>query len=227
VSTWIALLVIGFILKNKAMLFSLRAKEALAHAGATAPSSMVPPPSRDTPADFPPPFGIALGSLLFVLVLHMLYCTGMKQLELEDVQLPWVSTPQAGQRPDCLIVNVCHPARNDTQCASYREYRICHETPHWRISIAGRNYTSPGVVGQRMREEADRLPDPGDPRFSFRRVHIRADASAPYGMVSEVIEACRQAGIYKVEFGAAPMPVTRRTGENAGANEGKIIWKSW
>jgi biopolymer transport protein ExbD len=41
---------------------------------------------------------------------------------------------------------------------------------------------------------------------SDRTVLVRADASAPYGFVQEVMNSCAKVGIYKLECGAARPP---------------------
>jgi biopolymer transport protein ExbD len=58
-----------------------------------------------------------------------------------------------------------------------------------------------------LKKEADGFrTDPKNPKFSERSLMIRADASAPYGLVQRLVNTCAKAGIYKVECGAARPP---------------------
>ena len=80
---------------------------------------------------------------------------------------------------------------------------------HWRIGIRGKDFTDANKLEAQLKRESGADPNPTAgqagkrPKFSERGVMIRADSSAPYRLVQNVVNTCAKAGIYKVECGAA------------------------
>ncbi|HKS16719.1 MAG TPA: hypothetical protein VJU16_05365, partial [Planctomycetota bacterium] len=52
-------------------------------------------------------------------------------------------------------------------------------------------------------EPGRKKTDPKALRVSERKVMIRADGAAPYGMPQKAMNVCAKAGMYKIDVGAA------------------------
>jgi biopolymer transport protein ExbD len=84
----------------------------------------------------------------------------------------------------------------------------------WVVSIRGNQYTIEGLKTQ-LKIEADEFPEPNiDPAagrvLSAKKVLIRAERTAPFGLVQKVIETAGSVGMYKVEVaGSKPPPETK------------------
>ena len=92
-------------------------------------------------------------------------------------------------------------------CTPSDDPTSCRVETHWRISATQyfifRHYSDMERLATLVRRVYG--PEPSD-----SSIFLRADASAPFGLVQRVIEACRKAGIEKIEFGvAAPQPAAK------------------
>jgi biopolymer transport protein ExbD len=147
---------------------------------------------------------IPMTDIMFLLLLFLMLGADMGQRQFEDVVLPVADAVKEDKDTDMFggvtIVNVHHAFEG--VCKAYREGGICTERAHWSIGVRGVPYT-PKSIGTLIKQEADISRDPKNPALSERRVMIRADQSALYEYVQKVIEACAQAGLYKIEIGAA------------------------
>ena len=88
-----------------------------------------------------------------------------------------------------------------------KAHGVCRDNEHWYMTIRSQAYTLDTIKSQ-IQAEADAALEPDiDPaagkRLSARKVIIRADQFAPYGHIQRIIEMCGQAGMYKIEVGAA------------------------
>ena len=128
--------------------------------------------------------------IMFLLLLFFMLSADMTQRELEDVELPKANTAleDPNKNDSRLIVNVHH---GHAGCADYLSPALCHDLTHWHASIRNEDFT-PDQLMARMRQE------PQD-----RKVMIRSDAKAPYGLPQRITLACAHAGITRVEVGAA------------------------
>jgi biopolymer transport protein ExbD len=153
---------------------------------------------------------IPMIDIMFLLLLFFMLGADMGQRELEDVTLPKADavkdTPHTEKEENRLTINVYHRYANEVTCDAYRKRTVCREPGHWRVGIRGNDYADFARLGDRLKQEAVKFPDPAKPSVSARRVMIRADASAPFGLVQRTMNACAFAGIYKIECGAAQPP---------------------
>jgi biopolymer transport protein ExbD len=155
---------------------------------------------------------IPMIDIMFLLLLFFMLGADMGQRELEDVKLPDArmatkDPPRApSQQDDRLTINIYHRYANEVACAAYAAHRTCREASHWRTGIRGDDYTDYGRLVAKLQAEAKGAPDPKNPNVSARRVMIRADAAAPFGLVQRAMNACALVRIYKLECGAAEPP---------------------
>ena len=151
---------------------------------------------------------IPMVDIMFLLLLFFMLSADMGQRELEDVVLPKAMSvkedkeAKGGKDRDRLTINVYH--RPELKCPSYNKGAVCREEAHWRVGLKGRDYSDPERLELMLKKEAGTTGgDLNTPKISERKVMIRADASAPYGLAQRSMNVCAKAGIYKVEVGAA------------------------
>ena len=168
---------------------------------------------------------IPMIDIMFLLLLFFMLGADMGQRELEEVILPKAlavkeeKEVKGESQSDRVVVNIYHRYAEDVPCEAYKNGQICRERDHWRIGIKGHDFTD--INNKKGREdrnlekmlmrEGDRsraapmgkLSSGQQVATSERPVMIRADASAPYGFVQEVVNACAKVGIYKIECSAA------------------------
>jgi hypothetical protein len=114
-----------------------------------------------------------------------------------------------------LTLNVYHNADN---CSAYEVSGLCTDKSHWCIGIKGvdygedkgaelKAYLEGEVLTERQRKGLPD-PEPNKPKpISELRVQIRADKAALYQYVQRAMNSCADAGIYRIELGAAlPAP---------------------
>jgi biopolymer transport protein ExbD len=160
---------------------------------------------------------IPMIDIMFLLLLFFMLGADMGQRELEEVMLPTAMAVKEekemiGEESNKLVVNVYH--LYDVQCEPYKQGQVCRDKTHWRIGIKGRDYTDLQKLEATLKREADpfraapmaKLSTGAPVPFSERPVMVRADASAPFGHVQEVMNTCAKVGIYKIECGAARPP---------------------
>jgi biopolymer transport protein ExbD len=159
---------------------------------------------------------IPMIDIMFLLLLFFMLSADMGQRELEDVILPKAvnikdDAKAEGRDKDRLTINVFH--RPEIRCGEFKSERVCRDDSHWRVGIKGRDYSEPEKLQGFLKKEADasRGQDKNNPQISERKVMIRADKTAPYGLAQRAMNVCAKAGIYKVEVGAArPMPTGKK-----------------
>jgi len=155
---------------------------------------------------------IPMIDIMFLLLLFFMFGADMGHRELEDVKLPpaEVATKEPPEQDMTrLTLNIYHRYASEVPCAAYAGHAVCRETSHWLVGIRGTDYNSPARLGAHLKTEAAKFPDPVEKGNSRRRVMIRADAAAPYGLVQQAMAACALAGIRRIECGAAMPPQAR------------------
>ncbi len=157
---------------------------------------------------------IPMIDIMFLLLLFFMLSADMTQRRTEEVALPRASEarPEDPVARADEIVNVHHRTAPGTTCAVHENGGVCRDEDHWGWAVLGREYTSDALGAElrdvaKSRAEAD-VDAVAGKRLSAAKVLVRADASAPYGDVQKVIEACGRATIHEVEVAAA-MPARR------------------
>jgi biopolymer transport protein ExbD len=144
---------------------------------------------------------------MFLLLLFFMLGADMGHRELEDVQLPRSEQAVIDQLPeDRLTINAHH--RPDAACGALARRETCRDNTHWKLAIKAKDVTDPVALASELQTEtaASRHVDPSGRSVSDRRVMIRVDASAPYGLAQRAMNVCAEQGIYKIEVGAAKPP---------------------
>jgi biopolymer transport protein ExbD len=154
---------------------------------------------------------IPMVDIMFLLLLFFMLGADMGHRELEEVILPKADAatkdpPEKTQDEGRLTINVYHRYANEVLCDAYARRTVCREPGHWRIGIRGNDYADFARLGERLKQEAAKFPDPEIKGASNRRVMIRADASAPFSLVQGTLNASAFAGIRRIECGAATPP---------------------
>jgi biopolymer transport protein ExbD len=143
---------------------------------------------------------IPMIDIMFLLLLFFMLGADMGHRELETVRLPEAAQATKDTQQDKegrLTINANH--REQVTCPTYASKKVCRDDAHWEIAFRGKNCTDPEVL-------AKALSDAGNPPagpLSDRRVMIRADAGAPFGLAQRAMNVCAQKGIFKIEVGAA------------------------
>jgi biopolymer transport protein ExbD len=159
---------------------------------------------------------IPMVDIMFLLLLFLMISADMGQRELEDVVLPKAivvkeDKPElvkdtTGER---LTINVYHVTqlggKTVLSCPVYERHDVCREESHWRIGIKGTDFVDMNLLQARLEKEAApyRGKDPTNKNISERKVMIRADASAPFGLPQKAMNVCARVGMYKIDVGAA------------------------
>jgi biopolymer transport protein ExbD len=143
---------------------------------------------------------IPMIDIMFLLLLFFMLGADMGHRELEDVRLPKATqakkeNPTGGDNR--LTINAHH--RDDLRCSTYEGQRVCRLDNHWKIAFRGKDCTEPAVLATAL--EKSTPAEAG--LLSERRVMIRADAGAPFGLAQRAMNVCASKGIYKIEVGAA------------------------
>ena len=163
---------------------------------------------------------VPMVDVIFLMLLFLMVGADMGQRELEEVKLPTASSVQA-EKPDAddggakrLTLNVYHDVEGGAKCADYEAASVCARRDHWSIGIRGQDYHEGDEARLRARLLAEAEVDrerrgeaavtAGAPRRrSELKVMIRADRAALYELVQTAMNACGDAGIYRIEVGAA------------------------
>ncbi len=151
--------------------------------------------------------------IMFLLLLFFMLSADMGQRELEEVHLPKAVSVKKdeekakGEGGDRLMINVYHKGPHEVRCAVYESKAenkpVCREESHWMTGIKGHDFKTPDLLEKRLKQEADQARDPKNPQISARKVMIRVDELAPYGLAQKAMNVCAKVGIYKIEVGAA------------------------
>lgn len=164
---------------------------------------------------------VPMVDIMFLLLLFFMLGADMGQRELEEVKLPIAdSVKEDKQELDAtkpenqrLTINIYH----DTQikCKDYEtEGGVCRDEAHWAIGIRGKDFKEhealklelQGLVEIYREKTGTQVGpvEPGKPRPACEmKVMIRGDGAALYSYVQRAMNACGDAGIYKIEIGAA------------------------
>jgi biopolymer transport protein ExbD len=158
---------------------------------------------------------VPMVDIMFLLLLFFMLGADMGQRELEEVKLPVASSVKSEKPEEIapsqrLTLNVYHDA---AKCSDYESASLCANRAHWSIGIRGEDFREADearlkakLVAEAMisREREGLQPAaPGATPISELRVMIRADQAALYQFVQRAMNACGDAGIYKIEVGAA------------------------
>ena len=143
---------------------------------------------------------IPMIDIMFLLLLFFMLGADMGQRELESVTLPKAANAKKDEARDKegrLTINAHH--RKDS-CTLYRNGGTCHDESHWGLTFRGEDCTDPQKLSTALARSVDVRT--GVP-LNERRVMIRADGAAPFGLAQRAMNVCAKNGIYKVEVGAA------------------------
>jgi biopolymer transport protein ExbD len=149
---------------------------------------------------------IPMVDIMFLLLLFFMLSADMGQRNLEDVRLPGAQMAtddqEAASEDERLTINVFHDPK--VTCPAYAGKRVCREDRHWKTGIRGQEFHDIPTLAAYLKTQAPR--EAKDPRRSSRRVMIRSDAAAPSGLAQRAMDACIEAGLYRLEVGAALPP---------------------
>jgi biopolymer transport protein ExbD len=146
---------------------------------------------------------IPMIDIMFLLLLFFMLGADMGHRDLEDVRLPKAvqARPEnRGAGDNRLTINAHH--RDNVRCSTYEGQRVCRVDGHWKIAFRGQDCTEPAALAAAL--EKSTPVESGN--LSDRRVMIRADAGAPYGLAQRAMNVCASKGIYKIEVGASVPP---------------------
>jgi biopolymer transport protein ExbD len=141
---------------------------------------------------------IPMIDIMFLLLLFFMLGADMGHRELETVRLPQAKAATKDTQQDKegrLTINANH--KEQVSCSEYRYQTVCRNDAHWEIAFRGRNCTDPEVLAKAL-SDVER-----EGALSKRRVMIRADAGAPFGLAQRAMNVCASKGIFKLEMGAA------------------------
>jgi len=155
--------------------------------------------------------------IMFLLLLFFMLGADMSQRESVEVKLPLADQVKddkdVSQREPETTVNIhLDPAVNDKLADNVSESR---DAKLWVVSIRGNQYTIDGLKTQ-LKIEADEFPEKDvDPAagkvLSAKKVLIRAERNAPFGLVQKVIETAGSVGMYKVEVAGTKPPAAGKS----------------
>jgi len=141
---------------------------------------------------------IPMIDIMFLLLLFFILGADMGHRELETVRLPVAKSATKDtqqEKEGRLTINANH--REQVTCSEYRTKNICRDEAHWEIAFRGRNCTDPALLAKAL-SDVER-----EGTLSERRVMIRVDAGAPFGLAQRAMNVCASKGIFKLEMGAA------------------------
>jgi biopolymer transport protein ExbD len=153
--------------------------------------------------------------IMFLLLLFFMLGADMSQREAVEIPLPKADQiKEAKQHEDSptAIVNV-HPD-GLANAALFESPAASRDPQLWKVSMRGIEYTWDELKTQ-LKIEADEYPEDSADAvagrvLSKKRLLIRADKSAPFGMIQRVIETAGSVGLYRVEV-AGSKPVAAGT----------------
>ena len=154
---------------------------------------------------------IPMIDIMFLLLLFLMIASDMGQRELEDVILPKATVvvedkpdQNPGKEEERLTINVHHVLPQKTTCKAYDDGGICREDSHWRLGIKGTDFSDMKQLNAVLEKAAaPSRKEPAKSKKSERKVMIRADGSAPFGLPQKAINECANVGMYKIDVGAA------------------------
>jgi len=152
--------------------------------------------------------------IVFQLIVFLMLATDFANQELERVYLPKADASMADDHPDKtrLMVNINHEVPGGKDCPQLRYkngmlIQPCQIDEHWVIKIRGKVLTIPELEQRLIVEgDTDRETKGNSKTPSNRPVMIRADGSAPFKRITQVLEAAGKALVWKIEIGAEKPP---------------------
>jgi biopolymer transport protein ExbD len=156
--------------------------------------------------------------IMFLLLLFFMLGADMSQRESVEVKLPVADQIKEDkdknmqQDPETTVNIHLDPAVNEKLADNVGESR---DAKLWVVSIRGNQYTIDGLKTQ-LKIEADEFPehdvDPAAGKvLSAKKVLIRAERNAPFGLVQKVIETAGSVGMYKVEVAGTKPPAAGKS----------------
>jgi biopolymer transport protein ExbD len=142
---------------------------------------------------------IPMIDIMFLLLLFFMLGADMGQRELEEVRLPKAEQAKVdpqNSKETRLTINAHH--RTELRCEDYARSKVCRKEEHWKIVYRGEDVTEAAALALALDRTGGALPE--------RRVMIRADAAAPFGLAQRAMNVCATKGIYRIEVGAATPP---------------------
>jgi biopolymer transport protein ExbD len=159
---------------------------------------------------------VPLVDIMFLLLLFLMIGGDMSHRESTELMLPQAEMAKDADREagnDRYAVINIHPVKDALSDAD-RSAPWYREKKNWQFAISGVEYPDYWslvdqlkVVGETQKEDTP-IPGTNPPKFlSSVKISIRADKDSPYAMIQEAMQACAEAGLYKIEVGAAkPAP---------------------
>jgi biopolymer transport protein ExbD len=155
---------------------------------------------------------VPLVDIMFLLLLFLMVGGDMSHRETAELELPAADKATEAKRDELVyaVINV-HPIRDPASDAD-RLTPAFRDASNWQFSISGVSYKTYWELVDKLKEVSLRkledtpLPGTKDKFLSAVTVTIRADKSAPYGMIQQAMQACSEALLYKIEVGAAKPP---------------------
>lgn len=144
---------------------------------------------------------IPMIDIMFLLLLFFMLGADMGHRELESVTLPQAKEVKPDTLTDKegrLTINAHH--RDKVPCTVYSSKEICRSAGHWELAFRGKDCTDEDVLTRELKNTVTGIQEDVLPN---RRVMIRADAGAPFGLAQKAMNVCARNGIYKIEVGAA------------------------
>jgi len=161
---------------------------------------------------------IPMVDIMFLLLLFFMLTADFGARELEAVELAAGKTIKEDKQEEAkgrMNLNVYHtPTKMESgavTCGDFDAMRPCREDSHWNIAIRGKRYGSTQLetwakdeAYKQKKKDGKSEKEALDPLTTTElRIMIRADLRAPFRFIQEIQEAMAQAGIYKLEYGAA------------------------
>jgi biopolymer transport protein ExbD len=159
---------------------------------------------------------VPLVDIMFLLLLFLMIGGDMSHRESTELMLPQADLAQEADREageDRYAVINIHPVRDAANDAD-RTAPWFREVKNWQFAIIGVEYPDYWalvdqlkIVAEQKKEDVP-LPGTNPPKYlSAVKISIRADKDSPYEMIQLAMQACAEAGLYKIEVGAAkPAP---------------------
>jgi biopolymer transport protein ExbD len=158
---------------------------------------------------------VPLVDIMFLLLLFLMIGGDMSHRESTELLLPLADKATPADRDAegkrYCVINI--HALKDPASDADRTAPWYRDRANWSFAIAGEEFADYFALVDRLKvissTDLEEKPIEGtrDKFLSKVFVTIRADKSAPYGMIQEAMQACSEALLYKIEVSAAqPAP---------------------
>jgi biopolymer transport protein ExbD len=153
--------------------------------------------------------------VVFQLIIFLMLATDISNTEMERVYLPKADAAIADDHPDKsrLMINISHSVPDGKDCPQLKYkngilIQPCLIPEHWKVIVKQKELTMPELEQVLIIEGNLDREKPGDPKTpSNRPVQIRCDGSAPFLIITKILEAAGKALVWKIEIGAEKPPV--------------------